>query len=129
MTPAHGVETILLVEDDPAVRRVTARLLSAQGYRVLSTGGGEEALRVLGETREHLDLLLTDVILAGGMNGRVLADRVRALRPDLKVLFVSGYTSDVTIRHGMLEHEVAFVQKPFTPESLGRKVREVLDAT
>lgn len=75
-----------------------------------------------------MDLLLTDVVLAGGMNGRDLADRVRALIPDLKVLFVSGYTSDVTIRRGMRENEVLLVQKPFTAESLGRKIREVLDA-
>ena len=127
-TPVHGVETILLVEDEPAVRRVTARMLEAQGYRVLSTSSGEEALRVIGEAREPLHLLLTDVVLSGGISGRVLAEHVRALRPDLKVLFVSGYTSDVTILHGLLEQGITLVQKPFTAESLGRKVREVLDA-
>jgi CheY-like chemotaxis protein len=128
-TPVHGVETILLVEDEPAVRRVTARMLEAQGYRVLSTSSGEEALRVIEEAREPMQLLLTDVVLSGGMSGRVLADRVHALRPELKVLFASGYTSDVTILHGLLEQSVALVQKPFTAELLGRKVREVLDTT
>jgi CheY-like chemotaxis protein len=128
-TPVHGVETILLVEDEPAVRRVTARMLETHGYRVVSTSSGEEALRVIEEEGDPLQLLLTDVVLAGGMSGRVLADRVRALRPDLKVLFVSGYTSDVTILHGLLEHSVALVQKPFTAESLASKVRQVLDAS
>jgi PAS domain S-box-containing protein len=126
--PVHGVETILLVEDEPAVRRVTTRMLEAQGYRVLSASSGAEALRVIEEAREPLQLLLTDVVLAGGMSGRVLADRVHALRPELKVLFASGYTSDVTILHGLLEQSVALVQKPFTAESLGEKVRRVLDA-
>jgi PAS domain S-box-containing protein len=127
-TPTRGVETILLVEDEPAVRRVTAHMLEAQGYRVLSTSSGEEALRVIEDGREPWHLLLTDVILAEGMSGPELAERVRALRPDLKVLFVSGYTSDVTILHGLLEPSVALVQKPFTGESLGSKVRQVLDA-
>jgi PAS domain S-box-containing protein len=126
-TPARGVETILLVEDDPAVRRVTARMLEAQGYRAVSTNSGEDALRVIEDGREPWHLLLTDVILAGGMSGPVLAERVRALRPDLKVLFASGYTSDVAILHGLMEQRVALVQKPFTAELLGRKVREVLD--
>jgi PAS domain S-box-containing protein len=124
----RGVETILLVEDEPAVRRVSARMLEGQGYRVLLASSGEEAMRVLEDDREPMHLLLTDVVLAGGMSGRVLAERVRAMRPDLKVLFVSGYTSDVTILHGLLEQDVTLVQKPFTAESLGRKVREVLDA-
>ncbi len=127
-TPVRGVETILLVEDEPAVRRVTARMLETLGYRVLSTDSGEEALRVIDDGRESLHLLLTDVVLSDGMSGPVLAERVRALRPDLKVLFVSGYTSDVTILHGLLEQNVALVQKPFTAESLGSKVRQVLDA-
>lgn len=127
-TPTRGVETILLVEDNPAVRRVTARMLETRGYRVVSTSNGEEALRVIKDGREPWHLLLTDVILAGGMSGPVLAERVRALRPDVKVLFVSGYTSDVTILHGLLEQSVAFVQKPFTAESLASKVRQVLGA-
>jgi two-component system cell cycle sensor histidine kinase/response regulator CckA len=126
-TPMHGVETILLVEDEPAVRRVAVRLLEAQGYHVVSTSSGEEALRVIEDGREPIDLLLTDVVLAGGMSGPVLADRVRALKPELKVLFASGYTKDVTILKGLQEHTIALVQKPFTAESLGEKVRQVLD--
>jgi PAS domain S-box-containing protein len=127
-TPARGVETILLVEDDPVVRRVIARMVEAHGYRVVSTSSGEEALRVIEDGREPWQLLLTDVILADGMSGPELAERVRALRPDAKVLFASGYTSDVTILHGLLEEGVAFVQKPFTAESLTSKMRQVLDA-
>jgi two-component system cell cycle sensor histidine kinase/response regulator CckA len=124
----HGVETILLVEDEPAVRRVSARMLETLGYRVLLASGGQEALRIIEDGREPLHLLLTDVVLSGGMSGGVLAEQVRAMRPDLRVLFVSGYTSDVTILHGLLEQGISLVQKPFTTESLGRKVREVLDA-
>ena len=116
------------MEDEPAVRRVTARMLDAQGYKVVATSGGEEALRIVEDGRERIDLLLTDVVLAGGMHGATLAERARALRPTLKVLFASGYTSDVTILHGLLERGVALAHKPFTAESLARKVREVLDA-
>ena len=125
---SRGSETILLVEDEPAVRLVSARMLETRGYRVLLANTGEEALRLLEAAREPVHLLLTDVVLAGGMNGRVLAERVRALRPGFKVLFVSGYTSDVTILHGLLEKGITLVQKPFTAGSLGGKVREVLDA-
>jgi two-component system cell cycle sensor histidine kinase/response regulator CckA len=127
-TPLQGVETILVVEDEAAVRRVMLRMLESRGYRVVSTSSGEEALRVIADGRESLQLLLTDVVLSGGMSGPMLAEHARALRPKLKVLFVSGYTSDVTILHGLLEQSVALVQKPFSAESLGRKVREVLDA-
>lgn len=126
-TSAHGVETILLVEDDEAVRRVTARMLERQGYHVLGTGSGEEALRVIQEDREPLHLLLTDVVLAGGMSGRVLAERVRALRPKLKVLYASGYTSDVTILQGLPAEGIRLVRKPFTAGTLGREVRDALD--
>jgi PAS domain S-box-containing protein len=127
-TPTHGVESILLVEDEPAVRRVTAHMLEAQGYRVISVASGEEALRVIEDEREPLHLLLTDVVLAKGMSGRELAERVRALRPTLKVLFVTGYTSDAIILHDLLEQGLTLIQKPFTSELLGHKVREVLDA-
>jgi CheY-like chemotaxis protein len=126
--PMHGVERILLVEDEPAVRRVTVRLLETQGYRVVSTTSGEEALRVIEDGREPLDLLLTDVVLEGRMSGPELAERVRAVRPDLKVLFASGYTRDVTTLQGLLEEGIAFIPKPFTAESLGEKVRQVLNA-
>ncbi|HVB32046.1 MAG TPA: response regulator [Gemmatimonadaceae bacterium] len=125
--PIGGHEGILVLEDEEAVRRLTVRMLQAQGYRVVSTASGEEALAILEAGEERVQLLLTDVVLAGRLNGGVVAARARALRPELKVLFTSGYTSDVTILHGMLDEGIVLVQKPFTGEALGRKVREVLD--
>ena len=126
-TPVWGAESILLVEDEEAVRHVMVRMLQAQGYRVSSAGAGDEALRMLKEAREPWQLLLTDVVLAGEVNGRVLVEQARALRPDIKVLFASGYTNDVSILHGLTEEGAALIQKPFTAESLGRKVRQVLE--
>jgi PAS domain S-box-containing protein len=126
---ARGVGTILLVQDDPAVHRVTARILEAQGYRVLSASSGPGALRMIEDGTEPVDLLLTDVVLAGGMNGVALAERVRGQRPSLPILFASGYTSDVSLVHGLLERGVTLAQKPFTAESLGAKVREALRST
>lgn len=124
----RGDERILLVEDQAAVRFVTSRMLTARGWRVVSVGSGEEALRGLEDGREPPDLLLTDVVLAGGMNGPEVARRAIAVRPGLKVLFISGYASDVTIQHGLHDGTLALLPKPFTAESLARKVREVLDA-
>ncbi len=121
----RGSETILLVEDEEAVRRIAARILTARGYQMLVASSGEEALQLL-ESANHVHLLLTDVVLPG-MNGKVLAERVQALRPDVKVLYTSGYTSDVALRHRLLEHGASLVQKPFTAAGLGRKVRETLD--
>jgi PAS domain S-box-containing protein len=126
-TPIHGVETILLVEDEEAVRHVVVRMLEQQGYRVLSTANGDEALRVVEEAREPLHLLLTDVILAGGTTGPGLAEQVHALKPDLKVLFMSGYTGDIVSLSDLLAKRAMFLQKPFTATSLGEKVRQVLD--
>ena len=103
-TPRRGVETILLVEDSPAVSRVTARMLELRGYRVLLARHGDEALAMMTSESEPVHLLVTDVVLAGGMSGRELADRLRRLKPELKLLYVSGYTPDVTLTHGVLEH-------------------------
>ncbi len=126
--PAGGSEAVLLVEDDSALRRLTARMLRSRGYRVAEAGNAAEALRLLAEDRERrLRLLLTDVVMPQG-GGKQLADRVRAERPDLKVLFMSGYTDEVISRHGIVEQGVRFLQKPFTLETLSQKVREVLDA-
>ena len=125
-TAPRGDETILLVEDEEAVRRMGMRILRAQGYQVLEADDGKQALRVLEGDGDHVRLLLCDVVLPK-MGGRVLADRVRELRPDIKVLFVSGYTDDVILRNQLLERHVALLQKPFTPLALASKVREVLD--
>jgi PAS domain S-box-containing protein len=121
-----GNETILVVEDDAKVRSIAFRMLSALGYRVLTAANGDEALWLLGENSEAVHLLLTDVVLPK-MGGRELAERARALRPKLKVLFGSGYTDDVILQHRLIQHDIAFVNKPYTTESLSRKVRETLD--
>jgi PAS domain S-box-containing protein len=121
-----GTETILLVEDEAEVRRFARELLTRQGYAILEAASGPDALRLWKRHRGAVDLLLTDVIMPQ-MSGRELADELKALRPDLKVLFMSGYTDDVIAQHGILDLATEFLQKPFTHETLGRKVREVLD--
>jgi CheY-like chemotaxis protein len=125
--PLRGSETILIVEDQEEVRKLTRRLLEARGYRVLVAAGGPEALRLADEAAEPIDLLLTDVVMPG-MSGRDVALRLGPARPNMRVLFVSGYTDDSIVHHGVLDPGVAFLQKPFTAESLAQRVREVLDA-
>jgi two-component system cell cycle sensor histidine kinase/response regulator CckA len=125
--PLGGSETILLVEDDEMVRVLTRRMLEADGYTVLLASHGEEALGLLAGHRGRVDLLVTDVVMPG-MSGRDVANRVATLRPGTKVLYLSGYTDDAIVRHGVLEPGIAFLQKPFTADTLARKVREVLEA-
>ena len=121
-----GNETILLVEDEEQVRRVAKTVLESAGYRVLAAGDGVEAERICNEHRGTIDLLLTDVVMPR-MGGRELVERLKASRPDTRVLFMSGYTDDTVVRHGVLDDEVAFLQKPITPDALKRMVRVVLD--
>lgn len=123
---ARGTERVLLVEDDDAVRGLASRILRRCGYQVTEAPGGEEALRLFAGGTESFDLLLTDVVMAR-LGGRALAERVTALRPETRVLFFSGYTDDAIIRHGVLEAQFAFLQKPFTAAMLAQKVRSVLD--
>jgi two-component system, cell cycle sensor histidine kinase and response regulator CckA len=120
-----GTETILLVEDDPAVRGLTERILTTAGYRVLIGVDGEDALAVAG-AHTDIDLLVTDVVMPG-MNGQQLADRLTALRPGLPVVFTSAYTSGV-LTHPGKDATVAFIDKPFTAAALTEKTRSVLDA-
>jgi PAS domain S-box-containing protein len=123
----HGTETILLVEDDPALREMSATLLRRLGYTVFAAGNGVEALSVQHEPGTgHIDLLFTDVVMPH-MSGKELADRVRALYPETKILFTSAYTENAIVHQGVLDKGVALLQKPFTPSALARKVREVLD--
>jgi CheY-like chemotaxis protein len=123
----RGKETVLLVEDEAPVRGLAVRVLRNQGYRVLEAANGEEALSVAGEhAGEKIHLLLTDVVMPQ-MGGKELADRLKALRPEIKVVFTSGYTDEAIVRHGVLEPGTDFLQKPFSPASLAQKVREVLD--
>ncbi len=125
-SPVGGSEIILLVEDEPQVRAVVRRALERSGYAVLVASDPIDALRIADETAD-IDLLLTDVVMPQ-MNGRELAERVRARRPDTRVLFMSGYTDDAILRHGVLDEGVPFLQKPVTPGSLTRSVRQTLDA-
>lgn len=126
MVRRGGSETLLVVEDDEAVRALTRTVLSASAYNVIEAMDPDDALRQVEERHEPIDLLLTDVVMPG-MSGRMLADRLKDSRPEMKVLYMSGYTDDAVVRHGLLEADIAFLQKPFSPDSLIGKVREVLD--
>jgi CheY-like chemotaxis protein len=121
-----GSETVLFVEDDPAVRRIGVRILAEQEYRVLAAAGGHEALRVAAEHRGPIHLLVTDVVMPR-MRGTELARRLVEQRPELRVLYTSGYTDDGVLRQGMLEPRSAFLHKPYVVESLLGSVRELLD--
>ena len=123
----RGTENVLLVEDDQSVRTLTRILLETNGYTVLDAGGIEEALKIVRDHSGPIQLLLTDVVMPE-MGGSDLAARVLALRPETRVIYMSGYTDDVVVRHGLVAEGLSFLQKPFTPEALARKVREVLDA-
>jgi response regulator RpfG family c-di-GMP phosphodiesterase len=123
----RGSETVLLVEDEPSVRDLANRLLKQQGYRVLEAANGEEALRLAQETAgERIHLLLTDVVLPQ-MSGKELADQLKTFRPDLKLLYTSGYTDFAVVHHGVLNSGTHFLQKPFSLKTLSQKVREALD--
>ena len=121
-----GTETVLVVEDVEAVRAVTRRMLERYGYRVLEAADGEAAIRLAANSAEHIHLLLTDVVMPN-VSGRDLAEMFAKTFPSSKVLFMSGYTDDAIVRHGILQEGIAYLQKPFTPESLASKVRAVLE--
>jgi nitrogen-specific signal transduction histidine kinase len=124
--PTQGQETILLVEDEDNVRDLATVVLEGCGYRVFTAPEGLAALQLMATCREAIDLLVTDVVMPQ-MGGRKLAETLLAEHPELRVLFMSGYTDDAVVRHGVLQANANFLQKPFTPTSLARKVREVLD--
>jgi two-component system, cell cycle sensor histidine kinase and response regulator CckA len=122
-----GSETVLLVEDDAGVRDLAVASLTAHGYRVLTASDGRDGLDVVAAHAGHIDLLVTDVVMPR-MGGSDLAAQLRLQQPDVRVLFMSGYTDDAVVRQGVLHSEVAFLHKPFTMQALAAKVRAVLDA-
>jgi two-component system, cell cycle sensor histidine kinase and response regulator CckA len=122
-----GSETVLLVEDEPLVRAFILRILQDRGYSVLDASGGQEALAVVEQYAGNIHLVITDVIMPG-MSGKDLVLKLKARRPGIKALFISGYTDNVIVHHGILDSGVYFLQKPFKTESLARKVREVLNS-
>src|SRR5262249_53121718 len=122
-----GRETVLVVEDEGAVRALILHALSGCGYTVLEAANAREALRIAQEEDAPIHLLVTDVVLPG-LGGGVLAERLLSVRPRMRVLYLSGYTDDAIIRHGILEDQVHFLSKPISPAVLAQKVREVLDS-
>jgi two-component system, cell cycle sensor histidine kinase and response regulator CckA len=121
-----GTETILLVEDEESVRKMALISLQMHGYKVLTATDGKDALQIMQTYGEPLDLVLTDVIMPN-VSGPELARNLQVQFPQVKVLFMSGYTDDAVVRHGLLEADVSFIQKPYTPTELARKVRQILD--
>lgn len=122
----RGTATVLVVEDESAVREIAVAILTTLGYRVLEAGDGDEGLRVFGAHAAEVDLILTDVVLPGKVRGRELAERITAIRPEIKVLFMSGYTENSIVHHGRLDDGVRLLGKPFKRETLARMVAEVL---
>ena len=123
---ADGQETILVLEDDDDVRTYSVEILRELGYRVVEAHDGESALRLL-QRQAHVDLLFTDVVLPGGMTGAQVAERARELRPDLKVLFTTGYARNAIIHQGRLDKGVRLITKPFAASDLAERLRDILD--
>ena len=123
----QGTETVLLVEDEEVVREMATEILRDSGYHVLEAKHGHEAMKLGRQHSGTIHLMLTDVVMPQ-MSGRELAEQLTPLRRDMKVLYMSGYTDDAIVHHGVLEEGTAFIGKPFTPSALARKVREILDA-
>ncbi len=126
MGDLNGSETVLIVEDDGSLRNLTRKILERYGYSILKAENGEDALRISEEQDGSIDLMITDVVMPK-MSGREVAERLQSLRPEIKVIYMSGYTDNAIVHHGVLASGLNFIEKPFTPEDLARKVREVLD--
>lgn len=125
----HGSATILVVEDETGVREIAVAILRSLGYRVLEAADGDTGLLMFGNHAGEIDMLLTDVVLPGKIRGRELAERITAIRPEIKVLFMSGYTENSIVHHGRLDDGVHLLSKPFKREQLARKVADVLGVT
>jgi CheY-like chemotaxis protein len=123
----RGTESILLVEDEAGLRGLLLQVLVDCGYSVSAAASGTEALHVAQERRDGFDLIVTDVVMPG-MSGRQMVEQLVGRYPRVKVLYMSGYTDDAVVRHGILHEQVPYIQKPFLPAALARKVRGVLDS-
>lgn len=123
-----GAETVLLAEDDEAVRHMASFSLQSCGYRVLEAANGAEALQLAADHEGPIDLLIADVVMPH-IGGRELAEQFILLRPECRVLYMSGYADDAVFRHGVTESEYSFLQKPFTPSCLAQEVRNTLDGS
>ena len=127
--PRRGTETVLVVEDEPSLRHLAQGVLQGLGYHVLTATNGQDALRVAGEHKgQSIKLVVTDVIMPQ-MGGKALGKWLKRDFPDVKILFTSGYTDDTIAQHGVLEEGIEFLAKPYTPDTLGRKVRDLLDGS
>jgi signal transduction histidine kinase len=124
---AAGRETVLLVEDEPMVRALAREVLEQYGYTVISAADGQEGLDICKGFAGRIDLIITDVVMPR-LSGRELAESVASVRPDARILYMSGFTDDAIVRHGMLDEDFPFIQKPFSPELLASKTRELLDS-
>ena len=122
----RGTETVLIVEDEEVVMNLSRRMFEELGYRVIAFKKPDEAIRWITDHDEHIDLLMTDIVMPD-MNGRELSKRITSIKPDIKCLFMSGYTADVIARQGILDERLYFIQKPFSLKELAVKVREVLE--
>jgi two-component system, cell cycle sensor histidine kinase and response regulator CckA len=123
--PLNRGETILLVEDDPVIREMSLMMLQHLGYSILSAGTPHEAIRIVKENSAEIHLLITDVVMPE-MNGGELADRLTEIRPEIKQIFMSGYTADIIAHEGILDNGGSFLQKPFSLQDLANRIREVL---
>lgn len=126
---AGGTETILIVEDEEAVRNLSKLILQEQGYQVLEARHGHEAIKMCQQIKHPINLLITDIVMPGGMSGQELANHLKPLLPEVKVLYMSGYTTEVIAHYGVEETSANFLQKPFSPKALTHKVRQLLDET
>src|SRR4029077_18402767 len=123
--PRTGTQTVLVVEDEEGLRELSKRLLQRRGYTVLIAANADEALRLF-EDHPSIDVLLTDVVMPGA-SGPELTRQLIEQRPALRVIYMSGYTEDAIVQHGVLKSGIAFLNKPFTSQTLGEKIREVLE--
>jgi CheY-like chemotaxis protein len=120
-----GTETVLLVEDEETVRHMAQEILKSNGYHVIDASDGKDAINVANNYDGTIDLMVTDVVMPQ-LGGRELAEKLSPVRPNMKVLYMSGYTDDAIVHHGVLDGRAAFLEKPFTPDALALKVRDVL---